>query len=93
MPRLVRRQPLLKRITDNLDPWDVLLQIAEWANDDTINEWLQAWALQIGVGLNAVFIIAKLAAKPSLRSGGDDVFGGIEGKSGPGWFGWLVCLS
>ncbi|KAK5167042.1 uncharacterized protein LTR77_007771 [Saxophila tyrrhenica] len=92
MPRLVRRRPLLERLRDHLDPWDVLLQLAEWANDDTINEWLQTWALQIGVGLNVLFIIAKLAAKPSLRSARDDVFGDSESRGGPGWFGWLAAF-
>jgi hypothetical protein len=91
MPRLVRRDPLLKRISDRLDFWDIYLQLAEWVNDDTVNEWLQAWAIQIGVGCNILFIIAKLAAKPSLRSSKDDVFGDLDSRSGPGWFGWLVC--
>ena len=92
MPRLVRREPLMKRIKDHLDPYDFLLQLAETINDDAYDEWLKGWATSIGIGLNVLFILAKLANKPSIERGRDDVFGDFEGKSGSGWFGWIVSI-
>lgn len=91
-PRLIRRTPLMKRIKDQLDVHDILLRLAELVNDDSYDEWLTEWSVSIGVGLNVLFILAKLANKPGLSSSGDDVFGDFEGKRSTGWFGWIVSI-
>lgn len=88
MPRLVRRAPLIDRIKASLDPYDLLLWIAEELNDDAYDEWLKVWATPIGIGLNTLFILARGASKP--YSGSDDVFGD-DGSKGSGWFAWMVC--
>ena len=90
MPRLVRRRPLLQRLQDHLDPYDLLLQLAETLNDDSYDELLQTWSVPLGAGCNVLFIIAKLAGRPSIPRG-DDVFGDWEGRKGAGWFAWMVC--
>ncbi|KAF2163926.1 hypothetical protein M409DRAFT_68182 [Zasmidium cellare ATCC 36951] len=89
MPRLVRRAPLIDRIKAYLDPYDLLLWIAEELNDDAYDEWLKVWATPIGIGLNSVFILARGASKP--YSGSDDVFGDDGGK-GSGWFAWMCAF-
>lgn len=92
MPRLVRRQPLIERIKVYLDPLDLLLWLAEELNDDACDDWLKLWSTFIGLALNMVYILAKGASSSSRGGsrGGDDVFGD-DGRSGSGWFGWLVC--
>jgi hypothetical protein len=86
--RLIRRDPLSKRLREYLDPYDFLLWLSELLNDDTYDEWLNAWAVPIGIALNILFILARGASK---RGGGgsDDVFGDIDG-GGSGAFVWLV---
>jgi hypothetical protein len=89
MPRLVRRTPLIERIKARLDPYDLLLWLAEELNDDAYEEWLKIWAAPIGLGLNIAFILARGASRSSAaRGGNDDVFGDAE--PGSGWFAWLV---
>lgn len=88
--RLVRRDPLSKRLREYLDPYDFLLWLSELLNDDTYDEWLHVWALPIGIALNILFILARGASKRG-GSGGDDVFGDIDG--GGSAFAWLVSLS
>lgn len=92
MPRLVRRQPLIERIKTYLDPLDLLLWLAEEFNDDAYDDWLKLWSTPIGLGLNIIFILAKGASTRGGSRGGDDVFGD-DGRSGSGWFSWLVCDS
>ena len=90
MPRLVRRAPLSERIKAYLDPYDLLLWLAEELNDDAYDEWVRDWATPIGIGLNVVFILARGASNPSSGRGKNDVFGDIDGRSGSGWFAWLA---
>ncbi|KAM3419559.1 hypothetical protein BST61_g2899 [Cercospora zeina] len=91
MPRLVRKRPLIERIKAYLDPWDLLLWLAEELNDDAYDEWLQLWSTPIGLGLNITYILAKGASARGAGAGGDDVFGD-DGSSGSGWFAWLASL-
>lgn len=91
MPRLVRRAPLSERIKAYLDPYDVLLWLSEYINDDAYEEWLKLWAIPIGLGLHIVFILAQGASKTAPTKRGDDVFG-EDGSSGSGWFAWVVSV-
>ena len=93
MPRLVRRDPLSKRIREYLDPGDLLLWLSELVNDDTYDEWLSEWATAIGIGLNILLIFLMWSSTPGNRRATDDVFGDIDGKSGRGWFAWSVSTS
>lgn len=89
MPRLVRKTPLIERIKARLDPYDLLLWIAEELNDDAYDEWLNLWATPIGLGLNIIFILARGSSSAGKGRGGkDDVFG--DGNTGSGWFAWFV---
>lgn len=94
MPRLIRKTPLIERIKAYLDPYDLLLWIAEELNDDAYDEWLKLWATPIGLGLNVVFILARGSSVNGRggggRGGGDDVFG--DGVEGSGWFAWFVSV-
>jgi len=90
MPRLVRRAPLSERIKAYLDPYDLLLWLAEELNDDAFDEWMKYWATPIGIGLNLVFVLARGASKAAQSRGRDDVFGDIDGGRGSGWFAWIV---
>ena len=93
MPRLVRRDPLSKRIKEYLDPYDFLLWLSELLQDDTYDEWLNGWAIPIGSGLNALFIFARWSSNSGGSKSIDDEFGDIDGRGGSGWFAWLVSLS
>lgn len=89
MPRLIRKTPLIERIKARLDPYDLLLWIAEELNDDAYDEWLKLWATPIGLGLNIIFILARGSSVAGRgRGGNDDVFG--DGDAGSGWFAWFV---
>lgn len=90
MPRLVRRQPLLKRLQDRFDFLDILFQLQETFDVDGYDDTLQAWVVPCGVACNIVFIVAKLGSTAGSR-GGDDVFSDFEGRSPSAWFGWMVC--
>lgn len=92
MPRLVRRAPLSERIKAYLDPYDVLLWLAEELNSDAYDEWLKGWATAIGIGLNVLFILARGASRPNAGRGRDDVFGDVDGKTGSGWFVWFAAF-
>ncbi|KAF7192544.1 hypothetical protein HII31_06135 [Pseudocercospora fuligena] len=91
MPRLVRRAPLSERIKAYLDPYDVLLWLSEYLNDDAYEEWLKLWAVPIALGLHIVFILAQGASKRGPAKRGDDVFG-EDGSGGSGWFAWMAAL-
>jgi hypothetical protein len=96
MPRLVRKKPLLQRIRDRLDPWDLWDELTTSLDIDSYAEAAEGWAVPIGFCCNICFMFAKLGSRPGLgRSGNDDVFGDVEGKRGPGWFGWIVrrCIA
>jgi len=89
MPRLVRRAPLSERLKDYLDPHDFILWLAEELNDDSYDEWLQAWSTPIGIGFNVVFILARGASVRTKKDKIDDVFGD-PGYSG--WFAWIATF-
>lgn len=90
MPRLVRKASLKDRLQLYLDPGDLLLRISEILNDDAYDEWLNDWALSIGIALNIVFIFARGVSSPGRSRGGDDVFADAHVRSGSGWLGWFV---
>ncbi|KAK4552114.1 hypothetical protein LTR86_010650 [Recurvomyces mirabilis] len=92
MPRLVRRTPLSERIKAYLDPYDLLLWLAEELNDDAFDEWMKYWASPIGIVLNLVFVLARGASKTAQTRGRDDVFGDINGGGGSGRFTWMAVF-
>lgn len=83
MPRLVRRKPLLERISTVLNPMDFLLWLSE---EMETRDWDSKNAgTQLGLGLNFVFLIARAnfgSSKPS-----DDIFGNDGGAS---WISLIV---
>ncbi|OAA81332.1 hypothetical protein LEL_00877 [Akanthomyces lecanii RCEF 1005] len=76
MPRLVRRKPLLERLSALLNPMDFLLWLSE---ELETRDWDSENAgTQLGLALNFVFLLAR--ANSSSAPPADDVFGG-EDKS------------
>ncbi|KAK5108001.1 hypothetical protein LTR62_008895 [Meristemomyces frigidus] len=92
MPRLVRRAPLIDRVKAYLDPYDILLWLAEELNDDAFEEWMKSWATPIGIALNLVFVLARGLSKAGQARGRDDVFGDIEAGRGSGWLTWVATF-
>lgn len=88
-PRLVRRRPFAERLKERLDPRDLLLQLSEELNSDEWQDAVKDWSTAIGVGINFVFLIARVNSGSSSR--GDDVFADYE-RSGSGWWAWFVSL-
>ena len=87
--RLVRHRPLSDRLRDYLDPGDWML----WASEQVESEWvegLQEHGIAIGLAANIIFVIARANSSGSGRDDGD-VFGDYDGRTGSGWFAWLVC--
>ncbi|ATY63930.1 hypothetical protein A9K55_004467 [Cordyceps militaris] len=74
MPRLVRRKPLLQRLSALLNPMDSLLWLSE---ELETRDWDSKNAgTQLGLGLNFVFLLARAnsgSAQPT-----DDVFSGDD---------------
>ncbi|KAM3440926.1 hypothetical protein NHJ13734_003063 [Beauveria thailandica] len=76
MPRLVRRKPLLQRLSTLLNPMDFLLWLSE---ELETRDWDSENAgTQLGLGLNFVFLLAR--ANSGSAPPTDDVFGS-EDKS------------
>nr|POE54388.1 meiotically up-regulated gene 154 protein [Quercus suber] len=90
MPRLIRQQPLSERLKSYLDLGDWYLWLSEELNDDTYDEWLNIWAIPLGVGLNIVFILARGSGRSGSRRGRDDVFGDHDASNETGWLNWMV---
>ncbi|KAI3402155.1 hypothetical protein diail_84 [Diaporthe ilicicola] len=88
-PRLVRRRPLMERITSALNPWDFFLWLSEEIETRELGS--KSLGTQLGLALNFVFIIARANGAYSTSSG-DDIFGESNSDS-PGWlsyFAWSV---
>ncbi len=86
MPRLVRRKPLLERLSALLNPMDFLLWLSE---ELETRDWDSENAgTQLGLALNFVFLLAR--ANSGSAPPADDVFGG-EDKSL--WLSLMVRLT
>lgn len=89
-PRLVRREPLMTRLQNYLNPWDFLLSINETLNSNDWEDVLKQWSIPAGVVLNFVFMIARANSKAADKTYGDDVFGDYHERRGSGWLVWFV---
>ncbi|KAI5200866.1 hypothetical protein AUEXF2481DRAFT_2089 [Aureobasidium subglaciale EXF-2481] len=87
MPPIIRRPPLSERIKAKLNPYDLLLWMAEELHESALDEALRDWGLPIGAGANLIFACARWSLKNSVN---DDIFGELEGKSG--WFHWFLSF-
>lgn len=85
MPPIIRRAPLSERIKAYLNPYDLLLWIAEELHESALDEALRDWGMPVGIATNLVFACARFALK---KNPNDDIFGEFESKSG--WFYWIV---
>lgn len=88
MPRLVRRRPLLERISAWLDPLDFWLWLSEGFDPSDWEQWQKDWSLTIGIFLNITFLIARANTGSRRRQRGDDVFGDDDIYTG--LIAWLV---
>ncbi|KAK0388517.1 hypothetical protein NLU13_4760 [Sarocladium strictum] len=83
MPRLVRRKPLMERVSAMLNPMDYLLWLSEeletrdW-NSDVVGT-------QLGVAMNFLLLICR--ANTGGSAAGDDIF---RDESGSGWLSFLM---
>ncbi|KAL8671064.1 MAG: hypothetical protein Q9168_004412 [Polycauliona sp. 1 TL-2023] len=91
MPRLVRRRPLLERISAWLNPLDFWLWLSEGVDSSDWEEWQKDWSITIGVFLNITFLIARANAGARSRPSGDDVFG--DDISYTGFTAWLATFA
>lgn len=79
MPRLVRRRPLLERITSMLNPMDFLLWLSE---EIETRDWDSGLVgTQLGLGLNFLFLIVR--ANSGSKPASDDIFGDESSSSWP----------
>ena len=88
--RLIRRQPLLKRLKAYLDPLDFLFWLSEELDSSDWEQWQKEWATPIGIGLNIVMLVARANSGASARRRGDDIFGDVDNSAG--WMTWFVRL-
>lgn len=86
MPRLIRRRPFLERLKSVLNPLDFLLWLSEEFDSNDWSQWEKEWAIPLGVGINVVFLIARVNSR-NRSEAYDDVFGDNGGTS---WLSWLV---
>lgn len=83
MPRLVRRKPLMQRLSAMLNPMDTLLWISE---EMETRDWdSKQLGSQVGLALNFLFLLGR--ANYTTKPASDDVFSEAESS---GWFSWLV---
>ncbi|KAL8858509.1 MAG: hypothetical protein Q9178_005007 [Gyalolechia marmorata] len=90
MPRLVRRRPLLERISAWLNPLDFLLWLSEGFDSSDWEQWQKDWSTTIGVVLNITFLIARANTGSRTRRKGDDVFGDDDVYAG--FTAWLATF-
>jgi hypothetical protein len=88
MPPLIRRSPLSERIKAYLNPYDLLLWIAEELHESALDEALRDWGMPVGIVANLIFAFARFTLK---KNPNDDIFGEFESKTG--WFRWFVSSS
>ncbi|CAN8102122.1 unnamed protein product [Discula destructiva] len=88
MPRLIRRRPLMERITSALNPWDFFLWVSEEIETRDIGS--KSSGTQLGLALNFVFLLARANGVYSTGSA-DDVFGDHEGAGWIAYFAWSVA--
>ncbi|KAI4090887.1 MAG: hypothetical protein LQ339_008246 [Xanthoria mediterranea] len=91
MPRLVRRRPLLERISAWLDPLDFWLWLSEGFDPSDWEQWQKDWSLTIGIFLNITFLIARANTGSRRRQRGDDVFGDDDIYTG--LIAWLATFT
>jgi hypothetical protein len=81
--RRVRQKPLSERIMAALNPMDFLLWLSE---EMETRDWdSKVLGMQLGLGCNALFLLARANSGPSRK--GDDVFGD---DGGSGWVPFIV---
>ncbi|KAG6052767.1 hypothetical protein E4U17_005427 [Claviceps sp. LM77 group G4] len=87
MPRLVRRRPLLERITSMLNPMDFLLWLSE---EIETRDWDSGLVgTQLGLGLNFLFLIVR--ANSGSKPASDDIFGDESSSSWPSILMYTIC--
>lgn len=84
MPRLVRRRPLMERITSAVNPWDFFLWVSEEIETRDIRS--KSLGTQLGLALNFIFLLARANGAYSTGSA-DDVFNDHDGIS---WLAYFV---
>ncbi|KAL8756349.1 MAG: hypothetical protein Q9199_003006 [Rusavskia elegans] len=82
MPRLVRRRPLLERISAWLNPLDLWLWLSEGFDSSDWEQWQKDWSITVGISLNITFLIARANTGSRSRRRGDDVFGDADNYTG-----------
>jgi len=90
--RLVRKEPLISRLKNYLNPWDFLLWASEELNSNDLEDVYKQWSVPIAILLNSVFMIARANSGGDRGSSGsgDDVFGDYHERQGSGWLVWVV---
>lgn len=88
--RLVRKEPVLTRLRNYLNPWDFLLWASEELNSNDLEDVYKQWSIPIAILLNSVFMIARANSGGDNGSPGDDVFGDYHERRGSGWLVWIV---
>lgn len=87
MPRLVRRKPLLQRVSAFLNPMDTLLWLFE---ELETRDWdSKQLGTQLGLGFNILFLLGR--ANYGSTSADDDVFG--DDDKGSSWISLVVITA
>src|ERR1700759_4342941 len=87
--RVVRRAPLLERISSYLNPLDFWLWASEELNSQDWDEFNNDWSALLGAGLNLVFVLARANSEGPT----DDAIFDDDRVAATGWLAWLVCCS
>ena len=82
MPRVIRRQTLLQRVSALLNPLDHLLQLATDYEAIDWDNWQNTWGTPLGIVLNVFCLVARGQSDKFHRTGVDDVFRAQSGSSG-----------
>lgn len=88
--RLVRRESLMTRLQNYLNPLDFLLWASEELNSNDLEETYKQWSIPVGILLNLIFMLARANSIGGDTSAGDDVFGDYHERRGSGWLIWFV---
>lgn len=87
--RLVRKAPLMERISAYCNVQDWLLWLSEELNTSDWEDFAKDYALMIGLVFNLVYIVAQANTTDYSRS--DDIL--LGDTSGPGWFTWSCRIA
>lgn len=87
MPPVVRRAPLLERISSFINPVDFMIWLLEECHDEALDESLREWTVPIALSMNLLAMVSRAYSQREMSS---DLFDDTEAPGMGRRLSWLV---